>query len=98
MPKYQLSTGLRTVKETPEFDNDRDAWEYLRKVLMPANCYATLYKEVLFEVGLNNKESYLKAHNETYTLEKIDETKPYYRPVWVPVLTGLTHDEYNVTI
>lgn len=67
MPKYQLSTGLRTVKETPEFDTDRDAWEYLRKVLMPSNCYATLYKEVFFEVALNNRESYIKTHNEKYT-------------------------------
>jgi hypothetical protein len=104
MAKYKLSTGLRTVKETPEFESDREAWEYLREII--PNAYATLYKELEFEVSYNNEEVYVPTWNAKYgprplgngpdsTVSKQIGVKEI-NTVWIPVLTGITSHEYNI--
>jgi hypothetical protein len=104
MKNYKLSTGLWTVNETLEFENDSEAWEYLRKKL--PNKYATLYRKETFLVPYNNADVYVQKYNEKYgpkpigygpdsakllSVDDLDETE-----VWIPVLHGLTNDEYNV--
>jgi hypothetical protein len=104
MAKYKLSTGLRTVIEQPEFETDREAWEYLRLIIEGA--YATLYKEVEIEVPHNNEEVYVPTWNAKYgprpigngcasTIPKEIGIKDKHT-VWIPVLAGITSHEYNV--
>ena len=104
MAKYKLSTGLVTVTEKPEFDTDREAWEYLRAVL-PVR-YACLYKEVTFPVALNNEEEYVPIYNKKYApkpigygpdwAETLEVGKPVMRTAWIPVLEGITDHEYKI--
>lgn len=103
MSKYKLSTGLWTVKETPEFNSDEEAWEYLRLIL--PNKFATLYKEVEVKLPYNNEEEYIKIHNAKYGPKPIGMGPDYAEllvpggrtsKVWMPVLEGLTNDKYNV--
>lgn len=103
MKKYKLSTVLWDVNETPEFETDSEAWEYLRKKL--PNKYATLYRNETFLVPYNNAAEYVNKYNAKYgpkpigfpesakllNVDDLDETE-----VWIPVLHGLTNDEYNV--
>lgn len=104
MSRYRLSTGLWTVNETPECDSDKEAWERLR-VQLPGK-YATLYKETEVAVVHNNEESYVQKWNAKYGPRPIgygsDSTKLKevgvhgIDTVWIPVLEGITDDEYNV--
>ena len=104
MAKYKLSTGLATLREQPDFDTDREAWEYLRAVL-PGK-YACLYKEVTFPVALNNEEEYVPIYNKKYApkpigygpdwAQTLEVGKPVMRTEWIPVLEGITDHEYNV--
>lgn len=104
MAKYKLSTGLRTVIEQPEFETDREAWEYLRLIIEDA--YATLYKEVEVEVVHNNEDVYVPTWNAKYgprplgygsdsTIPKEIGKNDMYK-IWIPVLAGITSHEYNV--
>jgi hypothetical protein len=103
MARYKLSTGLWTVKEEPEFSNNRDAWEYLRAML--PNKYATLYKEIEVEVPHNNEEEYVPLWNSKYGPRPLgygsDSTipkeigVPAKSTVWLPVLEGVTNHEYK---
>lgn len=92
--RYKLDTGLWAVNEYPEFSSDKEAWENLR-LLLP-NKYATLYKEVEVNVNINNKKSYIERFNEKYTLSKIDGDKPHTHKMWVPIMDGITSDEYKL--
>ena len=103
--RYKLSTGLWTVKETPFFENDKEAWNTLR-LLLP-NKYAALYKEVEVEVPHNNEENYVECWNSKYGPPPKGQGSPSTEPkqigvktkskVWIPVLEGVTQDEYKVT-
>ena len=105
MSKYKLSTGLWTVNETPEFDTDMEAWEYLRKQL-PGK-YATLYKRTELSVPINNEQEYISKHNAKYgpppigyggqSAVLLEVGMPYIITEWVPVLVGITDDEYNIS-
>lgn len=104
MARYRLSTGLVEVNEKPECETDKEAWEHLRVVI--PHKYATLYKEVEFKVPHNNEENYVPTYNAKYgpppigyggehaTLKEIGV--PAIDKVWIPVLEGITDDEYNV--
>lgn len=102
MARYKLSTGLHEVIERPELDTDKEAWEYLR-VKLP-NKYATLYKEVEFVVPHNNEESYVPTWNAKYVSNQfmLDSSKlkeigvPAKDKVWIPILEGITSDEYKI--
>jgi hypothetical protein len=104
MAKYRLSTGLSKVREEPEFDTDKEAWDYLR-AFMPGK-FACLYKEVDFSVALNNETKYVDTYNKKYApspighgpswAETLEVGKPVMRTVWIPVLEGVTDHEYNV--
>jgi hypothetical protein len=104
MKRYKLSTGLWEVYEKPEFENDSDAWEYLRHSL--PNKFATLYREEVVLVPYNNADVYVKKYNEKYgpkpigygpdSAEILKADEPSKNTVWIPVLVGLTNDEYNV--
>jgi hypothetical protein len=104
MTKYKLSTGLREVIERPEFETDQEAWETMRHMI--PNAYATLYKEVEFEVPHNNEEAYVPTWNAKYGPRPIgngsENTIPKEigvndkRKVWVPILAGITSHEYKV--
>lgn len=104
MPKYKLSTGLRTVKEEPHFDTDREAWEYLRQII--PNAYATLFKQIEVKVPHNNEEVYVPTWNAKYGPRPIgygcDSTIPKEigvpdtSTVWIPILEGITSHEYKI--
>ena len=102
MKRYKLDTGLWEVKEKPEFDNDKDAWEYLRKKLLGK--FATLYREETVIVKCNNEAKYLASYNAKWGPKPIGygredakiltaENNTY--TYWVPVLSGITDDEYQ---
>lgn len=91
--RYKLSTGLWTVTEYPEFNSDKEAWNTMR-LLLP-NKYATLYKEIEVNVAINNKKEYIKRYNEKYT-DKLDGNKPHTSTIWIPIIDGLTNDEYTL--
>lgn len=104
MARYKLSTGLCTVKEEPNFDTDREAWEYLRQIL-PGK-YATLYREYDIEVAHNDEENYVQKWNAKYgprplgygrdsTIPKEVGVNPTYN-VWIPILEGITDHSYKV--
>lgn len=89
--KYKLSTGLWEVKKQPMFSNDKDAWEYLRKLL--PNKYARLYRQEAVNVPIVNRAQYVKKYNAKYTTQKIGkENKQIY---WLPVLDGITSHCYR---
>lgn len=104
MAKYKLSTGLRTVREEPEFETDQQAWEYLRQII--PNAYATLYRQMEFEVPHNNEDEYVPTWNAKYGPRPLgygpDSTIPKEigvkdkSKVWIPVLEGITSHEYNI--
>ena len=103
MAKYKLDTGLWTT-QAEEHPNDKEAWEALRKKL--PHKFATLYKLVEFDVKINNEESYVKVYNAKYGPKPIgygpDNAKllvvgeKNIGTAWVPILNGVTSDEYNV--
>lgn len=104
MSRYKLSNILVEVNEKPEFETDREAWEYLR-IIIP-NRYATLYKEIELEVPNNNEEEYVPMWNAKYGPKPIgygsEDTKlkeigvPSICKIWIPVLKGITNHEYNI--
>lgn len=103
MARYKLSTGLWEANEKPNCETDKEAWDILRFHL--PNKYAVLYKETKFSVPHNNEEHYVPTWNSKYGPKPIGygspntELKEIGKPaifnVWIPVLEGLTDDEYN---
>lgn len=91
MAKYKLSSGLATLIENPEFDNDRDAWNYLAPKL-PGR-YVTLYKKIDQPVYVVNRDIYLEKFNNKYTMQKYDVNNPT-QSVWLPVCVGISDDKY----
>jgi len=104
MAKYKLSTGLATVRENPEFETDKEAWEYLRLIL--PNKYATLYKEIEVEIAHNNEVEYVPIWNSKYGPKPLgygmDSTIPKQigvsakAKVWIPIIEGITDHEYKI--
>lgn len=104
MAEYMIKTGLW---ETPvkEYDNDRDAWNNLRSYV--PNKFGCLYKWIRVEITVNNEEEYVRCHNAKYgpppvghgpaDAEMMVVGKKNYSGTWMPVLKGITSDEYNVT-
>jgi hypothetical protein len=89
---YKMSTGLTDVIEQPSFATDAEAWEYLRKKY-DRNAFAWLYRLETVIVPIVNRKDYVKQYNSKYTLQKIGRV--HKASYWVPVLTGLTFDEYK---
>ena len=90
---YRLSTGLTDVIEQPSFSTDEEAWEYLRKKYDTPR-YARLYRLEIIILPIVNRKEYVKQYNSKYTLQKIGRVhKVSY---WLPVLDGLTSDEYKL--
>jgi hypothetical protein len=94
MKRYKISSGLFTSKEFPFFETDKEAWEEMRKIL-PGK-YVVLYREETVEVSINNREEYLRKHNEKYTSQIIDPNKPRLFKHWVPVIEGLSNDPFSI--
>lgn len=94
---YYLDTGLWRTQCGQKFKNDRDAWEKLRKQL--PNKFATLYKEYKVACDVVNINHYVACNNEKY-VDKIDlDGKDYLEElVDIPVLMGITSDEYDKQI
>jgi len=107
--KYRMSSGLRAVKEEPFFETDKEAWDYLRKILNgpsnDKNIFVTLFKEQKTEVPFNNAPLYISEYNSTYgpkpigmggeTSVLLDINAPNIHSIWIPILEGLTQHEYN---
>ena len=103
MAKYKLFTGLW---ETPleEFNSDKEAWNGLRKML--PNKYACLYKIISIKVPINNEAEYVEKYNAKYGPKPIGYgpkgaklmhvgEKYMESTVKIPILEGITSDEYN---
>ena len=105
MARYKISNALRS-SGIGEFENDEIAWNTLRKTWERGH-FMWLWKEVDVEVPINNEESFVKEHNSKYgprpigyggedaKLMKVGEKN--IETCWVPVLMGITSDEYNVS-
>ena len=110
MALYKLENSLRET-EVKEFDSDKEAWNSLRKTWKKENgtisgVFITLWKEIKIVVPLNDEEHYVENHNSIYgprpygygsddaKLMKVGE--PNIQTIWVPVLEGITSDEYKV--
>lgn len=99
MARYKLNNGVFEVIEKPEFETDKEAWDYLRKLL--PNKFVTLYKEVEFEVFLNNSYGIKSGGRpdpceSSTNLMRIDHDTN--NKVWIPILKGLSENEYNVEV
>lgn len=110
MALYKLENFLRRT-EPKEFKSDKQAWNSLRKTWKNedgtiADVFICLYKEVKIVVPLNAEEHYVEEHNSFYgprpygygtdDAELLEVGKPHIMNVWIPVLSGITSDEYNV--
>lgn len=104
MARYKLSNALWNT-EPEEHDTDEAAWNSLRKIFKSSR-FTWMWKEVEMEVPINNEENYVKLYNEKYGPRPIgygpDNAKllkvggKNTEPVWIPVLAGITTDEYKV--
>lgn len=94
MKRYKLDTGLWSLLEYPEFATDQEAWESLRHKL--PNKYATLYREEKVPILINNSVEYLESYNSKYTLQIIPTNEIPTRTIWLPILVGITSQEWNV--
>ena len=92
MSKYRLSSGLFTVNEELYFNSDKDAWEYLRKLL--PNKYVTLYKQIEVDVPIVNRKHYIIEYNKKYKSQQIGDKNMY--TYWIPTLAGVSSDEYDI--
>lgn len=105
MSRYKLSNALRST-EPQEFENDAIAWNTLRKTWERGH-FIWLWKEVDVEVPINNEVSFVKEYNAKYGPKPIgyggEDAKlmqvgeKNIETMWVPILLGITSDEYNVT-
>ena len=113
MARYKLSNALRYC-DPQEFKSDKAAWNSLRKHFLfkeddgtVSGCYIWMWKEIEFNVPINNEEEYVKMHNAKYgprpygygpdnaKLLKVGD--PNIHSAWIPVLEGVTTHPYNVT-
>lgn len=107
MAEYKIDTGLwatDTVFNNCEFDNDRDAWETLRKQL--PHKFGCLYKRVSVPVKVNNEKEYVECYNSKYGPKPIGygaEDAPLMEVgkqetvlCWMPIMLGITDDPYNI--
>ena len=104
MARYKLSNALRST-DAQEFDNDAIAWNTLRKTFERGH-FIWMWKEIEIEVPVNNEESYVKEYNSKYGPKPIGYGPEWAKimkvgekniePVWIPVLVGITTDEYNI--
>lgn len=104
MARYKLANALWST-EPEEHDTDEAAWNSLRKIFNSSR-FTWMWKEVEVEVPINNEENYVKLYNEKYgpkpigygpddaRLMKVGEKN--IETVWIPVLAGITTDEYKV--
>jgi hypothetical protein len=95
LAKYKMSTGLSEVRDRLEFESDHEAWNTMRLIL-PGK-YATLYRWTRVPCMINNRDVYLEKHNSKYTSQIIDAEVPYTYEMWIPVIVGITDDEYDAT-
>lgn len=106
MARYKLENAFRGT-EPQEFESDKEAWNTLRKTWKCENgLFIWLWKEIQIVIPINNEEHYVEEHNSYYAprpygygpddakLMKVGE--PNIETLWVPILAGLTSDEYNV--
>ena len=102
--EYKLDTGLWCVSsllaacgkdEEFMFETDEEAWNTLRKRL-PGK-YATLFRWETVSVPINNPKELIPMFNKKYKQQQIDVDSQYRKSgMWVPVLFGVTDDEYKV--
>jgi hypothetical protein len=74
------------------FESDKDAWESLRKKL-PSK-FATLYRNETVSAPINNAKHVVEKHNAKYSEPLEGDTVDI--DYWLPVMFGITDDEYNV--
>ena len=74
------------------FESDKDAWESLRKEL-PGK-FATLYRRETASALINNAEHVIEKYNDKYSEHLKGDTVDI--DYWIPVMFGITDDEYNV--
>lgn len=107
MATYKIDTGLWATEpllNNCEFDNDKDAWETLRKQI--PHKFGCLYKMIELPVKVNNEKHYVKCYNSKYGPKPIGygpEDAPLMEvgkqetvSCWVPVMLGITDDPYNI--
>lgn len=103
MDRYYISTGLHET-DTQYFESDAEAWNSLR-LLLPGK-FATLMKRVEFKCRIVNPKNYINSFNCKYAkrpygfgpdcVEPMDiNTTEKNIVAYIPVLTGLTDDEYG---
>jgi len=96
MCEYRLASVLWEVglDERHFYKSDKEAWEDLRKSL-PGK-YATLYKKTHMKMKINSPKTLIPIYNKKYS-EKLKENATFVdTEVWVPVLFGITDDEYSL--
>lgn len=103
MDRYYITTGLRDT-DRQCFESDAEAWNSLR-LLLPGR-FATLMKRVEFKCKIVNHKNYINHFNRKYAkrpygygsddVEPMDiNTTEKNIVAYIPVLTGLTDDEYG---
>lgn len=98
--EYKLSSALCELRYYPMaskeddyfFESDKEAWESLRKML-PCK-FATLYRREAMSVPINNAKHVREKFNAKYSdpLESDTVSREY----WIPVIFGITDDEYDL--
>ena len=104
--KYKLANALTSVNEQPYFSSEKDAWNYLRKAYSNSR-YITLFRQEEIKIRINNQIKYVESYNSKYgpppighggeDSKLLDANEPFITSTnWVPVLDGVTGDEYNI--
>lgn len=105
MATYKLESAL-WIAGPQEFENDKEAWESLRKQ-MPHK-FARLYKQVAVPVKVINEANYVDKHNKKYGPKPIGYGPPDAELLevgvqqtfncWVPIILGITDDPYDIKL
>jgi hypothetical protein len=105
MARYKLENVLWSTR-VEEHDSDEAAWNSLRKIFKTAR-FTWMWKEIEIVVPINNEEHYVEEWNSIYgprpigygpdDVELMEVGKINKETLWVPILRGLTSDEYNAT-
>lgn len=98
--EYKLGSALWEVKYYPRvckeeeffFESDKEAWESLRKEL-PGK-FATLYRLETVSVPINDAKHVIEKYNAKYSEPLEGDTVDI--DYWLPVMFGITDDEYSV--
>ena len=91
--RYKLSSGITETIRNPLFSNEKEAWEKLRLRFKESPRYVTLYKQVIIDLPIINRDQCVKRYNKIYTLQKIG--KENKREYWIPILWGYTEHKYR---